>query len=211
MDPGSRKILDDDVIRVIEVSSFQLERTKTFKPHIGVLLNITSDHLDRHGSLSDYGRLKFNLFSNQGSDDIAVLNIDDPYIKKNIRGLEKDREHPQIIRFGLGSCPEHNFRYDGSNIFFDFEGYSGSIDTGGTLLRGMHNISNIIASMIPSLLAGAPPGSIEKSVRDYEALDHRIEYLGVLSGIRCFNDSKSTKPVSPVFIVFKHIHARTCG
>ena len=193
-----RKILDDDVIRVIEVSSFQLERTKTFKPHIGVLLNITSDHLDRHGSLSDYGRLKFNLFSNQGSDDTAVLNIDDPYIKKNIRGLEKDREHPQIIRFGLRSCPEHDFRYDGSNIFFDFAGYTGSIDTGGTLLRGMHNISNIIASMIPALLAGVSPGSIEKSVRDYKALDHRIEYLGVLSGIRCFNDSKSTNPDSTI-------------
>ena len=193
-----RVVLDDDVMRVIEVSSFQLERTKTFKPHIGVLLNITSDHLDRHGSLSDYGRLKFNLFSNQGSDDTAVLNIDDPYIKKNICDLEKDREHPQIIRFGLNSSPEHNFRYDGTSIFFDFAGYVGSIDTGGTLLRGMHNISNIIASMIPALLAGVSPGSIERSVKDYKALGHRIEYLGVVSGIRCFNDSKSTNPDSTI-------------
>jgi UDP-N-acetylmuramoylalanine--D-glutamate ligase len=193
-----RVVLDDDVMRVIEVSSFQLERTKTFKPHIGVLLNITSDHLDRHGSLSDYGRLKFNLFSNQGSDDTAVLNIDDPYIKKNICDLEKDREHPQMIRFGLNSSPEHNFRYDGTSIFFDFAGYVGSIDTGGTLLRGMHNISNIIASMIPALLAGVSPGSIERSVKDYKALGHRIEYLGVVSGIRCFNDSKSTNPDSTI-------------
>ncbi len=193
-----RPVLDDDIMRVIEVSSFQLERTKTIKPHIGVLLNITSDHLDRHGSLSDYGRLKFNLFSNQGSDDIAVINIDDPYIKRNIRDLEKDREHPQMIRFGLKSCPEHDFRYDGSSIFFDFEGHAGSIDIGGSMLRGRHNISNIIASMIPALLAGVSPGSIERSVKDYKVPGHRIEYLGVLSGIRCFNDSKSTNPDSTI-------------
>ena len=193
-----KKTLDDETMRVIEVSSFQLERTKTFKPHIGVLLNITSDHLDRHGNLSDYGRLKFNLFSNQGSDDIAVLNIDDPYIKKNIHDLEKDREHPQIIRFGLNNSQEHNFRYDGKNIFFDFSGNKGCINTSGTLLKGMHNISNIIASMIPALLAGVSPESIEVSVKNYTTLNHRIEYLGVLSGIRCFNDSKSTNPDSTI-------------
>ena len=193
-----RVVLDDDIMRVIEVSSFQLERTKTFKPHIGILLNITSDHLDRHGSLSDYGKLKFNLFSNQDSDDSAVLNIDDCFVEKNIHDLEKEREHPQVIRFGLNSSPEHNFRHDGSNIFFDFAGYTGSIDTGGTLLRGMHNISNIMASMIPALLAGVSTGSIERSVKDYKALDHRIEYLGVFSGIRCFNDSKSTNPDSTI-------------
>jgi len=195
---SDRVVLDDDIMRVIEVSSFQLERTKTFKPHIGVLLNITSDHLDRHGSLSNYGKLKFDLFSNQDSDDTAVLNIDDLFVEKNIHDLEKDMEHPQLIRFGLNSSPEHNFRYDGSSIFFDFKGYTGSIDTGGTLLRGKHNISNIIASMIPALLAGVSPGSIERSVKDYKALDHRIEYLGVLSGIRCFNDSKSTNPNSTI-------------
>jgi UDP-N-acetylmuramoylalanine--D-glutamate ligase len=193
-----RKVLDDGVMRVIEVSSFQLERTKTFKPHIGVLLNITSDHLDRHGNIGDYGRLKFNLFSNQDSGDTAVLNIDDPYIKKNIHKLENTMEHPQIIRFGYDSSGEHNFRYDGKNIFFDFSGNKGSIDTGGTLLKGMHNISNIIASMIPALLTGVSPESIERSVKDYKALDHRIEYLGVFSGIRCFNDSKSTNPDSTV-------------
>jgi len=193
-----RVVLDDDVMRVIEVSSFQLERIKTFKPHIGVLLNITSDHLDRHGNLDDYGRLKFNLFSNQDSDDTAVLNIDDRFIKKNIHDLEEDREHPQIIRFGLNNSPEHNFRYDGNNIFFDFAGHTGRIDTGGTMLRGMHNISNIIASMIPALLAGVSPGSIERSIKDYKAPGHRIEYLGILSGIRCFNDSKSTNPDSTI-------------
>ncbi|MFC2144902.1 UDP-N-acetylmuramoyl-L-alanine--D-glutamate ligase [Actinomycetota bacterium] len=193
-----RKIQDDEIIRVIEVSSFQLERTKTFKPHIGVLLNITSDHLDRHGNLSDYGRLKFNLFSNQDSDDTGVLNIDDPFIKKNIRDLENTREHPHIIRFGLNDSREHNFRYDEKNIFFDFSGNKGSIDTGGTMLKGMHNISNIIASMIPALLVGVSPESIERSVKNYRASGHRIEYLGVFAGIRCFNDSKSTNPDSTI-------------
>jgi len=192
------KILDDEVMRVIEVSSFQLERTKTFKPHIGILLNVTSDHLDRHGNLGDYGKIKFNLFSNQDSNDIAILNIDDPYIEQNICDLEKNREHPQIIRFGLESCPEHDFRYDGNNIFFDFAGFKGSINTGGTLLKGMHNISNIIASIVPAMLAGVSPESIERSVKNYKTPDHRIEYLGVLSGIRCFNDSKSTNPDSTI-------------
>ncbi len=193
-----RKVLDDEVIRVIEVSSFQLERTKTFKPHVGILLNVTSDHLDRHGNLGDYGKIKFDLFSNQDSDDIAIHNIDDPYIKLNICDLEKDREHPQIIRFGLGSCREHDFRYDGNKIFFDFAGFKGSIDIGGTILRGMHNISNIIASLVPAILAGVSPGSIERSVKNYEAPGHRIEYLGILAGIRCFNDSKSTNPDSTI-------------
>ncbi|MEE8324467.1 MAG: UDP-N-acetylmuramoyl-L-alanine--D-glutamate ligase [Candidatus Humimicrobiaceae bacterium] len=193
-----RKILDDEVMRVIEVSSFQLERIKTFKPHIGILLNVTSDHLDRHGNLGDYGKIKFDLFSNQDSNDIAILNIDDPYIEQNICDLEKNREHPQIIRFGLESCPEHDFRYDGNNIFFDFTGLKGSINTEGTLLKGMHNISNIIASMLPAMLAGVSPESIERSVKNYKTPDHRIEYLGVLSGIRCFNDSKSTNPDSTI-------------
>jgi len=183
---------------VIEVSSFQLERTKTFKPHIGVLLNITSDHLDRHGDLGKYGKLKFNLFSNQGGDDIAILNIDDPFIKKNIHNLANTREHPQMIRFGLAGSQDQDFRYDGSNIFFDLVGHKGSIDIGGTRLKGMHNISNIMASMIPALLKGISPESIGRSVKNYKALDHRIEYLGVVSGVRCFNDSKSTNPDSTI-------------
>ncbi|MCJ7666205.1 MAG: UDP-N-acetylmuramoyl-L-alanine--D-glutamate ligase, partial [Actinobacteria bacterium] len=105
-------------------------------------------------------------------------------------------DHPLIIEFGLKSSREHNFQYSGDNIFFDFVGYKGDINIRGVQLRGMHNISNIMASMIPALLNGVPPGSIERSIKDFESLDHRIEYLGEVAGIRCFNDSKSTNPDS---------------
>jgi len=193
-----RQVIDDETIRVIEVSSFQLERTKTFKPHIGVLLNITSDHMDRHGDIQDYGRLKFSLFSSQDREDIAVLNTDDPFIANNVYNLKEGKDHPLIIKFGLKSSREHNFRYIGNNIFFNFAGYNGNIDIGGNLLRGLHNISNIMASMIPALLAGISPESIEGSVKDFKPLDHRSEYLGEVAGIRCFNDSKSTNPDSTI-------------
>jgi len=154
--------------------------------------------MDRHGDIQDYGRLKFSLFSSQDKEDIAVLNTDDPFIAGNVYNLKKGKKHPLIIKFGLKSSREHNFHYSGNNIFFDFAGYKGNIDIGGNQLQGLHNISNIMASMIPALLAGISPESIEGSVKDFKPLDHRSEYLGEVAGIRCFNDSKSTNPDSTI-------------
>jgi UDP-N-acetylmuramoylalanine--D-glutamate ligase len=187
--------IDKDLTRVIEVSSFQLERTYEFKPHISIILNITSDHLDRHGTFENYGSLKLKLLKNQDKKDSAVVNMDDRYLSKKTKLIPGGKKQiPVFIRYGMEPKNNRNIFYDDNCILYRIGKKEGKINIRDVFLKGNHNISNIMASSAAALLAGITRREIEKAVSGFRPLGHRLEYLGYVNGIRCFNDSKSTNP-----------------
>lgn len=197
-----KKDPSSSIFRIIEVSSFQLEKIYSFKPHIAILLNITSDHLDRHGSLDAYGELKLKLFSNQDKDGWAVVNIDDEYIVKRIKKIHKgSKDSPELITFSTRQDKKADIYYRDGHIYYKVGDKKGSISTGGINLIGMHNISNIMAAIVPAVIYGLSRQDLESSVKRFKPLDHRLEYLGKINKIRCFNDSKSTNPDATIVAI----------
>lgn len=184
-----------NLIRVIEVSSFQMERVYRFKPYISVILNVTSDHMDRHRTLDDYGKLKLKLFENQDSNGRAVFNADDPYIVRKVAiMLRKQKQLPVFLRYGIKTEEGMDIFYKEGQIFYNIDKEKGKINVNNSLLRGKHNIYNIMASAASSLLLGVDKKNIERAVNNFKPLGHRLEYLGLVKKVRCFNDSKSTNP-----------------
>jgi len=187
--------LRKDLIRVIEVSSFQLERVYDFKPHISVILNITSDHIDRHETFENYGDLKLKLLANQNKKDWSIINIDDRYINKKIQAISKRRDQlPELVKFSLEPKDGTDIFYKDNHIHYQIGRSRGTINIKNALLKGKHNISNIMASIAPAVLMRINKKSMEKTIKNFNPLDHRMEYLGYIRGLRCFNDSKSTNP-----------------
>ncbi|MGM0367149.1 MAG: UDP-N-acetylmuramoyl-L-alanine--D-glutamate ligase [Actinomycetota bacterium] len=186
-----------DCFRIIEVSSFQLERINSFSPHIAVILNITSDHMDRHCSMRKYVNLKFNLLKFQTRNDFALLNYDDENIKGRIEKQSK-KIKPEVIKFSLNSRTGPGIWLKSGIIYYKFKNLEGRIDTKGISLQGRHNISNILPCVGAAKLAGIEDENIGGSLKDFKPLGHRLEYLGKIRGIHVFNDSKSTNPDATV-------------
>lgn len=193
-----KKAVDDDIIRVIETSSFQLERTYTFKPRAGILLNITSDHMDRHRCIEDYADIKLKLFSNQDISDYAIVNMDDSLTAEKITSIKSRENGPSLIKYSIEKKKGSHMWSGGSNIYYDFLSYKGKINIKDALLAGMHNTSNAMAASAASLVYGASPENTGTSIKDFKPLSHRMEYIGEIAGIRCINDSKSTNPDSTI-------------
>jgi UDP-N-acetylmuramoylalanine--D-glutamate ligase len=194
--------LQGNTVRVIEVSSFQLERIYSFKPYISIILNITSDHIDRHKSFENYGSLKIKMLSNQDRGDWSVINMDDSHIEERIHHISKTQKSlPKFIRFSLEPDRGADIFYKDNIVYYSIEKESGKISLENISLRGKHNVSNIMASIAPALLMNIGKKNIEKSVKDFKPLDHRIEYLGLVKKIRCFNDSKSTNPDATIVAI----------
>jgi len=191
---GSMKAEEDDIIRIVEVSSFQLERTYSFKPKTAVLLNITSDHIDRHGSIEEYTGLKMRLFASQEKGDFAILNIDDAIAGSRTGEISDRLNGPILIKYSMDRKGSPDVWYENGSIHYDFSSLKGSLDVSRTLLRGSHNLSNATAAAAAALTAGADPSGIGRSIGAFQPLSHRMEYMGEVAGIRCINDSKSTNP-----------------
>jgi len=189
---------NDDSIRIIEISSFQLERTYTFRPHTAVLLNITSDHMDRHRNIEEYADIKLRLFSNQKRGDFAIVNMDDSLTAEKIINMENSVNGPSLIKYSIEKKEGSHIWSGDGKIHYNFFSSKGTIDIKCALLQGMHNISNAMAASAASLIHGADPERTGRSIRDFKPLSHRMEYLGEIAGIRCINDSKSTNPDSTV-------------
>jgi UDP-N-acetylmuramoylalanine--D-glutamate ligase len=186
---------DSGIIRVIEISSFQLERVTSFKPHVGIILNITNDHIDRHFSMDSYADLKFKLFLNMDSKDYGVFNINDEFINKKLAGNNYFKSTGlNIISFSLDSGKNADIFYKNNEISYKIGLLNGVIDISDILLKGEHNVSNIIASVAASKIFGVEDTSLTNTIRSFKTLEHRIEYIGTVNRIKCFNDSKATNP-----------------
>jgi UDP-N-acetylmuramoylalanine--D-glutamate ligase len=180
----------DDTWSVLEVSSFQLESTEQFHPQISVILNITPDHLDRHGTFENYARAKERIFAAQTADDFVVLNAD------NTRAAAAaSRAHAPVYWFSLDrSVPQGTWVEAGHVVFrANKDAHSESILPLHSIpLKGEHNVENVLAAVCATRLAGAPPAAIRRAIEKFKAVEHRLEYVATLNGVEYFNDSKAT-------------------
>jgi UDP-N-acetylmuramoylalanine--D-glutamate ligase len=177
----------DSSVTVAEISSFQLEATEAFRPEIGVLLNLTPDHLDRHASFEEYATAKMRLFANQLDRDAAVLNADDPEVTKRMPS------RPHVFWFSRQKrVAEGAFLRDGQ-IICRHDGVEVAVARRDDIpLRGEHNVENVLAACAASYLAGANPAAIATGVKTFRGVEHRLEFVAERAGVGFYNDSKAT-------------------
>lgn len=182
---------DLDVI-VAEISSFQLDTTERFKPHVAIMLNITPDHLDRYPSVADYALSKGLLFRNQGPDDFAVCHGGDALVQEQCRNAKS-----RILNF-YPQPPSNGSTRPGAIItprqiaLFIPDLFQGRIDLGRTALIGPHNRENIAAACLAAVAAGADIQAVQKALDEFQPLAHRLERVATVNGIHFVNDSKAT-------------------
>jgi UDP-N-acetylmuramoylalanine--D-glutamate ligase len=180
-------VSSDGGFTVVEASSFQLEAISAFRPDVAVLLNVTPDHLDRHGSLEAYRRAKARIFENQTEHDAAVLNADDVAVTACAPS------GPAVYWFSRHNrVPSGCFVRDDEIVF----GRDGSetvlLRRREIGLRGDHNVENVLAAAAAATLVGVEPPAIAEAVRTFAGVEHRIEFVATISGVEYFNDSKAT-------------------
>lgn len=174
---------------VAEVSSFQLETTADFRPAVSAILNLTPDHLNRHGTMEAYGQAKARIAANQTASDYLIINADD----KDAFKLSSDTE-ATIIPFSRTSEPEAGAYLDGSSIMV--KGSDGSrhliCDRAELQIIGDHNVENVLAASAICYFAGIDPEVISDTVKSFAGVEHRIEYCGTIDDVDYYNDSKGT-------------------
>jgi UDP-N-acetylmuramoylalanine--D-glutamate ligase len=205
-DPLIKEVLDagpQDWV-VAEVSSFQLETIRSFKPRVAVLLNIAPDHLDRYHSMDEYAEAKFRIFANQSFGDFFVGNLDDQRIANlDVATGEPPRMQSRQLWFTL-----HD-RHDNATIYLHGEGVtyapiSGDprpfavVDRSEIPLAGEHNVQNVMAALLAALAIGCDPVALREGVKTFRAMPHRLESLGEVNGVLYVDDSKSTNPGSVI-------------
>jgi len=173
---------------IAEVSSFQLETVYEFQPRIAAWLNFTDDHLNRHGTREAYFAAKKRIFAKQTSEDWAIINADDPALAGLIDDLKA-----QVLPFSLsGAIAEGVVISDGWIVWRKDGDEVPVAPIADIQLRGAHNLSNCLAATAMALAAGIAPGIIALALRDFRAVEHRIEPVAVIDGAQWYNDSKGT-------------------
>jgi UDP-N-acetylmuramoylalanine--D-glutamate ligase len=184
--PGST----ENTWSVLEVSSFQLESTEHFHPEIAVILNITPDHLDRHGSFENYALAKERIFAAQSRADALVLNADNPRT-----AAAATRASGRVFWFSLqGSVSQGAWVENGQVVFR--AALDGPIEFVLALndipLKGSHNVENVLAAVCAARLAGASNETIARAIEGFRAVEHRLEFVATNNGVDYYNDSKAT-------------------
>jgi UDP-N-acetylmuramoylalanine--D-glutamate ligase len=180
--------VDPEVTIVCECSSFQLEDSSYFAPECAVFLNLAPDHLDRHGDLAAYGQAKLRIFANQGNDDLAVYNADEPELADVDLGGCARR-----VAFGHGAGPDREVELDGETIFYDGEPL---IEVGELGLVGEHNVANAMAAAAAALSMGIDREAVRAGLRSFTGVAHRLERVAAVDGVTFVNDSKATNVAS---------------
>lgn len=173
----------EDTVAICETSSFQLETSFSFAPHIAVVANVTPDHLSRHYNMENYVYLKKKILSRLTESEFAVLNYDDPITRgfgENLRA--------KVVYFSTKTEVNGAYASDGK-IF-----YKGKfvVETNTLPISGEHNLSNLLASICVAEIMGIDERSIAEAAREFKGVKHRIQYVGTRNGVDFFNDSKAT-------------------
>jgi UDP-N-acetylmuramoylalanine--D-glutamate ligase len=175
---------------VLEVSSFQLETTASFHPHVAVILNITPDHLDRHGTFENYVAMKERIFANQTVGDYLILNGDDAVAQQ-----AASRARSQVLWFSRSKIVRRGtFLLNGMVMFRAAEqGTSVPVLPLAEIpLKGEHNIENVLAAVCAACVANIPAEVIARTVSSFHAVEHRLEFVAAIHGVDYYNDSKAT-------------------
>lgn len=173
---------------VAELSSFQLETIKEFRPNIGICLNVTPNHLDRYDFFSDYAAAKHRLFINQTADDLAILNADDEITSSWAENLKA-----HVTLFSSAKELDEGLFLRGENLVCRANGREKILTTRGEIfLRGLHNVENVLASLAAGLACGASPESMRETIKNFKGVEHRIEFVREIGGVKFYNDSKAT-------------------
>lgn len=179
-----------DTWNVLELSSFQLETINTFAPHIALVLNITPDHLDRHGTFENYAAAKTRITENQTASDYLLLNAEDKPTQ-----MVAAKTRAQIFWFSPRRPIKQGTFVHGDSILFlpREQGKAEPIMPVSEIpLVGAHNVENVLAAICTTRLAGVDAPTIREAIRNFKAVDHRLQFIAEINGIKYFNDSKAT-------------------
>lgn len=181
-----------DSINVVELSSFQLEAVSSFRAHIGVILNITPDHMDRYPTLAAYASAKLNLLHNQAASDFAVLNRED----RLLRDLAEPTSARKFwfstrVPVDQGCCLQ-----TGALVFSNRGRREQVVGVEDVRIKGRHNLENVAAAVTVARLLGASVQSIRETVARFRGVSHRLEWVREIRGVDFYNDSKATNPTS---------------
>lgn len=179
---------------LLEVSSFQLDHIHSFRPATAVILNITPDHLDRYGNnFEKYAEAKLRLTENQTSDDWFIYNFDDPVLSGFAKKLSERDNAPKMMAFSTTSeVPNGMFVQNGQIIFRFNDKEDTLMDIDDIALPGRHNLSNGMATALAARASEIKNKYIRESLRSFEGVEHRLEYIRTLDGVKFINDSKAT-------------------
>ena len=177
-----------ETVVVLEVSSFQLETIRSFRPKIGIVLNVTPDHLDRHRTFAAYVDAKARLFENQQPEDFAVLNADDPTCVDLAA-----RTRAQVFWFSRKREVEQGAFVREGAVLLRREGQQQEVMLASEIpLKGAHNLENVLAAVCAGALMGCEARKIGAAIRNFKAVEHRLEYVATVGGVKYYNDSKAT-------------------
>jgi UDP-N-acetylmuramoylalanine--D-glutamate ligase len=178
----------DDGWTVVELSSFQLETIKDFRPNVGICLNVTPNHLDRYDSFHDYAVAKHRLFMNQTAQDTAILNADNEITAQWADGLRA-----RTLLFSVERELDEGCFLRGRDLIFRTGGKEALlIARDDIFLRGLHNVENVLAAFAAGIACGADIERIAEAVRSFKGVEHRIEFVAEVDGVKFYNDSKAT-------------------
>lgn len=181
---------DADSVTVAEISSFQLETIHTFRPRVSSILNITPDHLNRHHTMENYVKAKQDITKNQTKEDYCVLNAEDPYTDAFLEQCPAT-----VILFSSQRELADGYFYADECIYKAVQGKKQKLmNIHEMRLLGMHNVENVMAAIAMADAYGADMEVILNVVRDFKAVEHRIEYVKTVRGVDYYNDSKGTNP-----------------
>ena len=183
---------DSDLL--LEVSSFQLDHIEEFRPHISIILNITPDHLDRYNNrFEEYAASKLKITSNQSADDWFIYNADDPILAEHAKWLSGKEDSPKLLAFSIKTEVEQGMFLRGDNLVLKFNGEEDTLmQTSDLGLPGKHNLKNGMATALAARASEIKKDTLRESLKLFEGVAHRLEFVRKLDGVKYFNDSKAT-------------------
>ena len=177
-----------------EISSYQMEATNNFKPHISAILNITPDHLKRHGNMQVYQQMKEKIFAQETATDFLVLNYDDELVREI-----KARANCKVLYFSRKKILDEGAYLDGDKLVINYGGKIFELCTVDELgIKGSHNVENALCAALMAFLANCTAKNIGRVLKAFTGVEHRIEFVREIDGVKYFNDSKATNTDSAI-------------